>query len=83
MLRTLLLLIVLVIAIAIALVMTGVVNLRQQGNGIQVETRDIELGTTPANVQVPAIRIENREVGIPSITVTDGNAQTPAEANAQ
>ncbi len=83
MLRTLLLLIVLVIVIAIALVMTGAINLRQQGTGIQVETRDIEVGTTPANVQLPTIRIENREVGIPSITVTDGNNQAPAEANAQ
>lgn len=83
MLRTLLLLIVLVIVIAIALVMTGVVNLRQQGNGIQVETRDIEVGTSQTNVQVPAIRIENREVGLPSITVTDGNSQAPAAANTQ
>ena len=83
MLRTLLLLIVLVIAIAIALVMTGTINLRQQGNSISLETRDIEVGTTPANVQLPTIRIENREVGIPSITVSDDNAQAPAEANAQ
>ncbi len=83
MLRTLLLLIVLVIVIAIALVMTGVVNLRQQGNGIQVETRDIEVGTSQTNVQVPAIRIENREVGLPSITVTDGNSQAQAAANTQ
>lgn len=83
MLRTLLLLIVLVLVIAIALVMTGMVNLRPQGNSISLETKDIEVGTTPANVQLPAIRIENRQVGIPSITVSDGNGQAPAETNAQ
>ena len=50
MLRTLLLLIVLVILIAIALVATGVVNLRQDGTGVSVETKDVEVGTTVTNV---------------------------------
>jgi hypothetical protein len=78
MLRTLLLLIALVIVLFIALVMTGVVNLRQDGNSVSLETRDIEVGTTPANIQLPAVRIENRQVELPSISVTDGNS-----ANAQ
>ena len=76
--RTLFLLIVLIILIAIALVMTGVVNLRQEGNSVSLETKDIEVGTTPTNVQVPAVRIEDRQVEVPSITLTDGNT-----ANAQ
>ena len=71
--RTLFLLIVLIILIAIALVMTGVVNLRQEGNSVSLETKDIEVGTTPTNVQVPAVRIENRQVELPSISLTDGN----------
>lgn len=73
--RTLFLVIVLIILIAIGLVMTGVVNLRQEGNSVSLETKDIEVGTTPTNVQVPAVRIENRQVELPSVTVSDGNAQ--------
>ena len=78
MLRTLLLLIVLVILISIALVATGVVNLRQDGNGVSVETRDLEVGTTVTNVQVPVVRMENRQVEVPIVQVEQGN-----EANAQ
>ena len=78
MLRTLLLLIVLVILIAIALVATGVVNLRQDGNGVSVETKDVEVGTTVTNVQVPVVRMENRQVEVPILQVEQGN-----EANAQ
>ena len=74
MLRTLLLLVVLVIVIVIGLVMTGYVNLRQDGNGVAVETKDIEVGTTPANVQIPAVTLENRQVELPSISVTDDEA---------
>ncbi len=78
MLRTLLLLIVLVILIAIALVATGVVNLRQDGNGVSVETKDVEVGTTVTNVQVPVVRMENRQVEVPVLQVEQAN-----EANAQ
>jgi hypothetical protein len=78
MLRTLLLLIVLVILIGIALVATGVVNLRQDGNGVSLETKDLEVGTTVTNVQVPVVRMENRQVEVPTVQVQQGN-----EANAQ
>ncbi|MDQ8756454.1 hypothetical protein RCO27_09450 [Sphingosinicella sp. LHD-64] len=74
MLRTLLLLIVLVIVIFIALVMTGFVNLRQESSGVSVQTKDIEVGTTPANVQLPTVTIENRQVEVPSVTLSDGNS---------
>ena len=78
MLRTLLLLIVFVILIAIALIATGVVNLRQDQNGVSVETKDVEVGTTTTNVQLPVVRIENRQVELPSVSLEDGN-----QANAQ
>jgi len=78
MLRTLLLLIVLVILIGIALVATGVVNLRQDGNGVSLETKDLEVGTTVTNVQVPVVRMENRQVEVPTLQVEQGS-----EANAQ
>jgi len=80
MLRTLLLLIALIIVIGIALVGFGVINLnRGSDGGVTIETRDVEVGTTPANVQVPAVVMENRQVELPSISVQDSNAQTNAQ----
>ncbi len=74
MLRTLLLIIVLVILIAIGLVSLGVVNLKQNENGVSVTTKDLEVGTTTTNVQVPVVRMENRQVEVPAVAVTDGAA---------
>ncbi|WP_114952780.1 hypothetical protein [Sphingosinicella terrae] len=84
MLRTILLVIVLLIVIAIALVSLGVVNLRQGGDGtVSIQTRDVEMGTTTTNVEIPVVRMENRTVEVPAIGVTGDNAQAPAAANAQ
>jgi len=75
MLRTLLLLIVLIIVIGIALVATGVVNLTQQGSTVSLETKDVEVGTTVTNVQVPVVRMEERQVEVPKVGVESDNAQ--------
>jgi hypothetical protein len=78
MLRTLFLLIALVILIAVALVWTGVVSLRQDGNGVSVETRDIEVRSDAVNITVPVIATENRQVTVPSVGLSDdepANAQ--------
>jgi len=80
MLRTLLLLIAVLILIGIVLVMTGMVNLRQGSDGtVAIETRDVEVGTTVKNVQLPVVRMENRQVEVPSVGVDNG----AASANAQ
>ena len=80
MLRTLLLLIALVILIAIALIGFGVINLNRNQNGaVTIETKDVEVGTTPANVQMPAVRMENRPVEVPSVRLEDSNQQTNAQ----
>jgi hypothetical protein len=80
MLRTLLLLIALVVLIGIALVGFGVINLNRSDNGaVTIETRDVEVGTTTANVQVPAVRMENRQVEVPAVRVEDLNQQTNAQ----
>ena len=71
MLRTLLLLIVLLIAIGIGLVAFGFVNLREHSDGVAIETRGVEVGTTVTNVQVPVVRMENRQVEVPSVGVQD------------
>jgi preprotein translocase subunit SecF len=75
--RTILLVIALLIVIALALVWTGVINLNRNANGsVSIETRDVEVGTTKANVQVPVVRTETRQVDMPSVAVSNGsNAQ--------
>jgi ABC-type phosphate transport system auxiliary subunit len=78
--RTFLLLIVLLILIAIGLVYFGFVNIHNQGNGVTVETSDVRMGTTVQNVQVPVVRMENRQVEVPSVAVTNDQ---PAPANTQ
>ena len=78
MLRTLLLLVALLVVIAIALVYTGYINLNRSENGsVSIETKTVEVGTTPANVQVPVVKMETRQVEVPSVAVTNGqgNAQ--------
>ncbi len=79
MLRTLFMFVVLLIVIVIALVATGVINLRQNSDGgVSLETSDVEVGTTVTNVQVPVVRMEDRQVEVPSVGVEDSNS-----ANAQ
>jgi len=78
MLRTLLLLIALLIVLGIALVAFGVVNLRQHEDGVAIETRDVEVGTTVTNVQLPVVRMEDRQVEVPRVGVE--NEARPANA---
>jgi hypothetical protein len=78
MLRTLLLLIALIIVIGIALIASGYVNLNQRSDGsVSIETKDVEVGTTTTNVQVPVVKMETRQVETPSVSVTNdqGNIQ--------
>jgi cytoskeletal protein RodZ len=76
MLRTLLLIVALLILIGIALVAFGAINLRQGSDGtVQIETKDVEVGTTEANVQLPVVRMENRTVEVPSVGVEDDVAK--------
>ena len=79
MLRTLLLVIALVVVIGIALVAFGVVNLNRASDGtVTLETRDVEVGTTTTNVQVPVVRTETRQVEVPRVGLENETA-----ANAQ
>jgi preprotein translocase subunit SecF len=76
--RTVLLFIAFVVVIAIALVWTGVINLNRGSDGsVSIETRDVRVGTTTTNVQVPVVKTETRQVEVPSVAVTNGqgNAQ--------
>ena len=77
MMRTILLVIALLVVIVMALVWTGMINLNHNANGsVSIQTKDVQVGTTPANVQVPVVRTETRQVEVPSVAVTNGsNAQ--------
>ena len=80
MLRTLLLIVALLILIGIALVGFGAINLTRGSNGsVQIETKDVEIGKSVTNVQVPVVRMENRQVDIPSVGVEDDVAKNAAQ----
>ena len=80
--RALLLLVALVILVVIGLVLTGVISLQQtreaQAPKFDVKVKEVQVGTTTTNVQVPAVEMKTKQVEVPSISVTDGN-----QANAQ
>jgi hypothetical protein len=76
--RTILLLIAFVVVIAMALVWTGYINLNRHDNGsVSIDAKSVEVGTTSTNVQVPVVKMETRQVEVPSVAVTNGqsNAQ--------
>jgi hypothetical protein len=78
MFRTLLLLIAFVVVIVVALVYTGYINLNRNADGsVSIQTKDVQVGTTTANVQVPVVKTETRQVEVPSVAVTNrqGNSQ--------
>ena len=82
MIRTLLLLVALVILAVIALTYTGFINLRQtqqaQAPKYEVDVKEVGIGTTTTNVQVPTVEMKTKQVELPTVTVSDGN-----QANAQ
>jgi uncharacterized membrane protein YqiK len=81
--RMILLILVVLVLLAIGLVWSGLVNLRQtDSGGLQIKTGDVEVGTTVRNTQVPVLRMEERQVEVPSIGVRTGAAEN-VQANAQ
>jgi preprotein translocase subunit SecF len=75
MLRTLLLLIALIVVIVMALIWSGYLNLNRQADGsVSIDAKSVEVGTTTTNVQVPVVRTETRQVEVPSVAVTNGQA---------
>ena len=75
MLRTLLLVLALVVLIGIVLVATGVVHLNRDANGnVTVTANPVTVGTQNTTVQVPVVRMEDRTVQTPTVTVGNGQA---------
>ncbi|MDB5694055.1 MAG: hypothetical protein JWO81_3118 [Alphaproteobacteria bacterium] len=79
MLRALLLLIALGLLALIVLTYTGVISLSQtqqaQAPKFNVSVKPVEVGTTTANVQMPAVEMKNKQVQVPTVRVGDGNQQ--------
>ena len=73
MLRAILLLIALAILVVIALAYTGVISLNQTQQGqaprFQVDVKDIDVGPTTRNVQVPAVEMQTKQIEVPSVSV--------------
>jgi hypothetical protein len=75
--RTILLLIAFVILIVMALVWTGYINLNRHDNGsVSIDAKSVEVGTTSTNVQVPVVKMETRQVEVPSVAVTNGQSNS-------
>jgi preprotein translocase subunit SecF len=75
--RTLLLFVALLALIGVVLVKTGYLNLNRGADGnLSVQTRDINVGSTTTNVQVPVVRMETRQVEVPSVGVTGNQTNT-------
>ena len=71
--RTLLMLVLLL------LVYFGVISVHGDESNLTLQRHDVELGTSARNVEVPVVRMENRQVAVPSV----GVANEAAPANAQ
>jgi ABC-type phosphate transport system auxiliary subunit len=68
--RAFLMLVALLALIAIGLVYFGIVTVQSRQNGLTVEAHGVEVGTTTRNVQVPVVRMENRQVAVPRVGVS-------------
>jgi len=83
MIRSLLLGLAFLILIVIGLVWMGVVNLntKQDGQGVEVQVKPVEVGTTTRTVPVPVIGTEQKEVRVPSIRAGGGEDTNQAQSN--
>ena len=80
MLRALLLIVALLIILAIGAVATGLVDVTKpaEERKINVKVNDVDVGTAPANVQVPTVGTTTRQIEVPNVTIDKG-----AQGNAQ
>jgi len=75
--RLLLIIVALAILVLIGLAYTGMISFTQtrqaQTPEYDVKVKQIDVGTTTANVQVPTVGMETKQVEVPTVTVSDGN----------
>jgi cytochrome oxidase Cu insertion factor (SCO1/SenC/PrrC family) len=80
--RALLVLVALAIVVLIVLTYTGVISLRQtqeaQAPKFDLKVKQVEVGTTTTNVQVPTVGTQTKQIQTPTIRVvnsSDSNSQ--------
>jgi hypothetical protein len=85
MLRTILLIVAFVIILAIGAVAVGLVDVTQpqqaKAPGISIRVNDVDVGTAPANVQMPTVGTATRQIELPQVTI-DKSAAQPAPQGA-
>jgi Na+-transporting NADH:ubiquinone oxidoreductase subunit NqrC len=73
MLRALLVIVALAIIAVIVLAATGMISLRQtqeaQAPAFDVNVKQVGVGTTTTNVQVPTVGMETKQIEVPTVTV--------------
>jgi hypothetical protein len=77
MLRAILLIVALLIILAIGAVATGLVDVTKpaQERKINVKVNDVDVGTAPANVQMPSLGTTTKQIELPNVTIDKGAAQ--------
>lgn len=89
MLRAILLIVALLIVLALGAVATGLVDVTKPADQpkITVKVNDVDVGTAPANVQMPSLGTTTKQIELPAVTIDKGETQTapqPApQGNAQ
>jgi hypothetical protein len=81
MLRAILLIVALLIVLALGAVATGLVDVTKPAGEpkINVKVNDVDVGTAPANVQMPSVGTTTKQIELPQVTIDKGGAQAPAQ----
>lgn len=81
MLRAILLIVALLILLALGAVATGLVDVTKPADEpkINVKVNDVDVGTAPANVQMPSLGTTTKQVELPKVTIDKGGVQAPAQ----
>ncbi|HEY0147841.1 MAG TPA: hypothetical protein VGB70_02440 [Allosphingosinicella sp.] len=83
MLRAILLVVALLIVLAIVALKSGLVDVTQtqqaQAPRLDVKVNDVDVGTQPANVQVPTVGTTTRQIEVPSVSIDKGEATGNAQ----
>jgi hypothetical protein len=83
MLRAILLIVALLIILALGAVATGLVDVTKPADEpkINVKVNDVDVGTAPANVQMPTVGTTTKQIELPAVTIDKGETQaTPQPA---
>jgi hypothetical protein len=79
MLRAILLIVALAIILAIGAIAIGLIDITQPQQAkaprIDIRVNDVDVGTAPANVQMPTVGTTTRQIELPQVTIDKGGTQ--------